>query len=220
MVDSLLATIAPHLCFGCGFEGTALCDSCKYDIGLEQYERCIVCGQLSAQGVCARHRLAYSRAWCVGERRDALERLIDAYKFERVRAAASELAELLHRRLPEFPTNTIVVPVPTVSGHIRQRGYDHALLLARRFARLRGLSTAPLLRRVGNATQHGSSKAERLTQAQRAFQVSSGVDPTATYLVIDDIITTGATLDWATKRLAEAGARQIFVAALAKQPLD
>jgi predicted amidophosphoribosyltransferase len=113
-----------------------------------------------------------------------------------------------------------VVPVPTISPHIRERGYDHTLLIARHVARRRKLRLTPLLARQTNTMQRGASKSVRQKQAAQAFMLNGLVDPTLTYLLLDDIVTTGATLDAAAKMLKAAGAKHVWVAAVAYQTLD
>ena len=220
MVDHVLQIIAPHHCYGCAKSGTLLCVNCKYDIASEQISACISCGLPSPNGICIKCHEPYQKAWCVGERRSVLEQLIDAYKFEHVKAAHRTFAELLDEALPLLPPETIVVPLPTVAPHIRQRGYDHMLLVARSFAKRRGLQLSTALRRVGANKQLGSSRKDRIAHAKSAYEVSGELDPTVPYLLLDDVFTTGASLHYAALKLREAGAREIWVAVIARQPLD
>ena len=75
----------------------------------------------------------------VGERNGTLQRLVGLYKFERTRLAYKQLGDLLNDVLPDLPTETVIVPVPTTPSRIRERGYDHMLLIAKHLARSRGL---------------------------------------------------------------------------------
>ncbi len=154
IVERLVGLLTPNLCCGCGRNGSILCGDCKYDIISEPFLGCVACGAPQLSGICVEHGVAYERAWVVGTRQGVLRRLIDLYKFQRVRSAVHSIAELLDARLPELPSNAVIVPVPTARSHIRQRGYDHCLLIALQFAWLRGLDVSPLLERVSNATQH------------------------------------------------------------------
>lgn len=164
--------------------------------------------------------MPYQRAWCVADRRDHLQRLIGNYKFTNARAAYKPLAQLLSERLPELPAETIVMPIPTVSAHIRQRGYDHMLLLSRHFARLRGLSIDTSLQRATNTTQRGSGVRQRARQAKAAFICNRQLDDGKIYLLIDDVITSGATVKYAAQILLNAGASTVWVASISRQPLD
>lgn len=218
---SLPNLLAPHYCTSCGQSGGVLCEYCKYDIVSDPFAHCIVClGIAPASGnLCKSCAAPYSRAWCVGNRSDALECLINAYKFDRVGAAGEVFAQLLDATLPQLPAGTVVTYVPTIPSHIRQRGYDHAAHIAKKFAKTRGLRYSSALARAEFTHQRGSGRAERIANAKRAF-LGHDVDPDATYLLIDDIYTTGATLHYASKTLLDAGASEVFIAVVARQPLE
>jgi len=216
----LLSTLfAPHYCCSCGAVGALLCDHCKYDIISEPFEACILCHKLAlpAHNLCGVCVSPFAKAWCVGARSEGLKTLINQFKFERVRGAYEPLAELLHTTLPVFPPETTVVAIPTIAPHIRVRGYDQAALVARTFAGLRSLPFESILQRVTNTVQQGASRAVRRQQAGAAFKARAC---SGRILLIDDISTTGATLKFATERLLEAGANEVWVAVLASQPLE
>ncbi len=183
---------------------------------------CVACGGGIApkSGICADCTVPYVRGWCVAPRQEQLEALIDAYKFGNARSAYVPLASLLDVRLPELPADVRVVPVPTVSGHVRQRGYDHMLLITKRFAKLRGLPLDTALDRRTATRQRGAGKRQRTEQAKRAFVLQGTLDPDATYLLVDDVVTTGATMKYAAKTLRDAGAQTVWVASISYQLLD
>ena len=222
MIDQILAYVAPHPCSGCALSGTLLCDNCKYDIASEPFSACAACGKglAGTHGICSRCTVPYQRAWCVADRREALERLIDKYKFYNTRAAHVPLSDLLHAHLPELPENTVIVPIPTVSSHVRQRGYDHMLLVARRLARLRKLPISTTLARATSTKQFGSGRAQRIAQAKLAFRCDRPLDPTRVYLLLDDVITTGSTMRYAARTLQGAGAQSVWIASISRQPMD
>ena len=220
MIDSLLAYIAPHLCYGCGQIGTLMCDSCKDHIDTEEMGRCLVCERATHRYLCHGHGEVIDRGWYGAMRTGIIEQLIDAYKFENVKAAAMPLAEVLLEQLPSLPVQTVLVPVPTIPKHIRQRGYDHTLLIAQIIARRRRLTLAPLLQRKTTTSQRDANRRLREKQAQEAFAVTAQLDPEKVYLIIDDVATTGATLRHAARVLHQAGAQTVWVAAVARQPLD
>ena len=219
MQHSLLSLLVPHYCCSCGSIGSLMCQYCKYDIINEPYEACIVCHKLAkpTENLCSQCKVPFTRAWCAGDRREGLKVLINTFKFERARAAHLPLVDIIHHSLPSLPPDTQIVPVPTIAPHIRVRGYDQTALLARRFAKLRGLPYTSVLRRTTNTMQRGASRKQRIEQAKRTFsaQGCSGV-----YMVIDDITTTGATLQYAAQALLDAGAHEVWVAVIACQPLE
>jgi ComF family protein len=222
MIDKLLSFVAPHHCSGCAQTGSLLCDNCKYDIIQEPFGACSACGKRIAgsNGLCGECQVPYQRAWSVADRRDHLQQLIDNYKFTNTKAAYAPLADLLHARLPELPSNTVIVPIPTVSSHIRQRGYDHMLLVVRRLGRLRKLPVATNLQRATNTKQRSAGRALRIQQAKKAFVCRRTLDSSLTYLLIDDVITTGSTVKYAAQTLLDAGATTVWVASISRQPLD
>ena len=161
----------------------------------------------------------FDAVWCVGWRKGELKVLLDHYKFDALRSASSPLVELLDLTLPELPGGTVVTVVPTAPSHRRERGFDHMELVSRGFAKRRGLTFSPLLKRTSNGTQHFRSKHERHMAALAGFELSRKSLP-AKVLLIDDILTTGATLKANARLLREAGVETLYGAIIARQPLD
>lgn len=220
MIDRLLQIVAPHHCCNCGQVGRLLCDNCKYDIINEPFSGCLVCRGPARNGICGSCQTYYEAAWCVGERDEGLRRLIDQVKFSRAKSGIAELSGLLEAILPSLPDDTVVVPIPTVASHVRRRGYAHVERAAKELARLKGLRYDPLLRRRNDVVQFGSSRAQRLAQAKKAFTVPGRISGNHPWLIVDDVVTTGATMQFAARELRRTGATQVFVVAITRQPLD
>ncbi len=220
MFDKILQIIAPHHCYSCQKVGAILCDSCVYNIANEAENQCIECRKPSRVGICMSCQAPYSKAWITGVREDELARVIGDFKWARVYQAHESLGELLHNSLPSLPDNTIVVPIPTIAHHKRIRGYDHAYLLAKYFADQRKLPLKTSLKRKDNSIQHTANKQQRKHQAESAFSCTSQLRSDVPYLIIDDIVTTGSTIKAATRVLKGAGANEVWVAAIARQPLN
>jgi len=219
IVERVLQIIAPHPCSGCGKIGSILCNDCKYDIIHEPFAGCILCETPQRSGICAHHKAPFSRAFTVSTRADALEDAINRLKFHNTKQSARSLAELFNESLPQLPSSMFIVPLPTVRSHIRQRGYDQVALLARHLSALRSLPVCNALARVTSATQHRVGRRERHTQADRAFALQPGLSLQGKQvLLIDDIVTTGASLKAAAAKLTEAGC-EVWVATLAYSPL-
>lgn len=222
MIDKLLSIVAPHRCSSCGEIGAIFCESCKQDIISEPSTGCVLCAKPSGQrglcGPCAR-RTRIFQAWCAGERRDGLKRLIDAYKFDSSRAAASVCAELLNELVPQLPSNTAVVSIPSASRTVRARGFDHMARIANRFAKMRGMQRTYPLVRASSATLHFLPRSERIKLGPSLFRLSNEPVPEI-ILLLDDIVTTGTTLSAAANLLRDAGAKTIYAATLARQPDD
>ena len=221
MLDRILATLAPHSCCGCGKLGAIMCPSCKNDIISEPFSRCIECLTPTAtSNICFRCQniLGVEAAWCVGLREESLQRLLSLYKFSSVRDASTICVEMIDETIPVLPASTVIVPVPTAPAHVRVRGFDHVGRITGPFARARGLRHATILRRYGTATQHFKTKSQRLASAATGLEAVRRAPDTV--LLVDDIYTTGATIKACVAALKGAGARQVFVAVIARQPLD
>jgi ComF family protein len=142
--------------------------------------------------------------------------LIGLLKFQRAKAAAGTVGWWLHKSIPELSESCVVVPVPTARSRARTRGYDQACLIARRFAKYRNLSYRELLWRNTSTRQVGAGRRERFAQLYNAFILPrpsqvAGKD----ILLIDDVLTTGATLETAASTLLEYGAARVSAAVYA-----
>lgn len=220
MLDSVVKIIAPHHCYGCSVEPTPLCISCKNDIISEPFSACLLCLGPSANssGICMSCKPPYVHAWSLGSYDGALKNLIHAMKFERNIEVTDTLAHLINDSLPILPPSLVVTYIPTLSSHRRQRGYDQTKRIAREFAKLQGLRFEKTLERVSKTHQRGFSAKQRWSNAKEAYRALT-VKP-AVYLLIDDVMTSGATLDAASRCLLSAGASEVWVAVVARQTLD
>lgn len=216
MIDTLLAFLAPHLCISCGQIGAPLCTNCKYDIVMNTYQTCVLCGISSAQ--CS--PTLCDGSWCIGYRKGVVQRLVGSFKFNGMRAAVRPLVDLLNTAAPPLPNDAIVTWIPTHPKHIRARGYDHMKVLAVAFSKKRRLNARPVLSRRTYFVQHKSSRKERLQQISGAFETTPVFEAGRTYVLLDDVYTTGATVNEAIRVLKAAGATQVIVGIIARQPLD
>lgn len=211
---SVLDLIAPFTCRGCGARGAALCECCKKHNIKACPKICPRCGKNHKKCSCE------APVYVVGFREGVLKQIVEDYKFQSIRASGRDLAELIDGVLPEM-SNVVVVPLPTISRHIRERGFDHTRLIAKHLVRLRNRHEpksswrlAPLLERKNNTVQVGSDRNTRLKQAKEAYELnlrflkSHPISPDLTYLLLDDIWTTGASMDSAIKILQKAGAKK------------
>lgn len=214
---SLLDLIAPHSCRGCGRIGSPICECCKKYILEQKVEICPNCKKPKIIAKCP-HCKDLPPTYILGYRQGLLDALVQDYKYHSIRALSRTFAELLCLILPDnLPENTHLVPLPTIHRHIRERGLDHTALIAKRLAKLKRYSYSPILERANNTVQVGSDKTARKTQAETAYVVSktAKIDPTATYILFDDVWTTGASMKSATKKLREAGAKNIIILIIA-----
>lgn len=221
VLERLLSLVAPHECLICQAEGSLLCRTCQLDACPPLPERCYKCFTLSPDSkVCPKCRckskLRY--VWVRTHYEGAAKDLIHAFKFERAQSAARPLAELTVEALPFLPADFIVSCVPTATSRRRQRGYDHAELLAKEIARLTGRRFLPLLSRHGQTRQVGAKRATRTTQLSQAYWVKSLLLAKGrNILLVDDITTTGATIEAAAEVLKKAGAKSVSAVVFAQK---
>jgi ComF family protein len=137
------------------------------------------------------------------------KKLVWRLKYGGAQAAAGIMARRMERLLkPE--QGTVLVSIPTATSRVRQRGYNQARLLARELAKQARLPWMDCLARSGQAHQVGANREQRLQQLSRVFRVTQQRFVRGAHIIlIDDVVTTGATLEAATKVLKQAGAAQV-----------
>ena len=86
-----------------------------------------------------------------------------------------------------LPDDVILVPLPTIGRHIRERGFDHTRVFVRQLARLRRVKYAQLLIRGNNAVQVGSSADKRKEQAKTAYVLKGDISRDKYYILVDDV---------------------------------
>jgi len=138
-----------------------------------------------------------------------LRHAIHTFKYRRVAALADPLGDALARFWMQSPVLAdVIVPVPLYPDRQRERGYNQAALLAHRLGRAAGLPVRPnALRRVrATAAQMSLNASDRKANVAGAFQCEDAAVRGAAVLLIDDVCTTGATLDACAVALMSAGA--------------
>ncbi|MBR3052305.1 ComF family protein [Candidatus Saccharibacteria bacterium] len=127
----------------------------------------------------------------------------------------------MYHALPNFNRPAYIIPLPTISRHIRTRGFDHTYLIAKHLSRLTNYPINPILARAKNTVQVGTNRATRQHQAIAAYALKSTLlDPSATYILFDDVWTTGASMQACEKMLRSAGATNIVFAILSLSLID
>lgn len=218
-IEQIISIIAPHYCTECGQEGKLICEKCTAPILNAGDIGCLLCDSSpNNSGVCSNclNQSGIQAVWALGAYEGALERLIHDMKFRHKREAATILGEQLAKVIPEQEAAPLIIPLPTAADRMRQRGFDHSASIAKALARVRAWPYSPLLRRNHYGRQVGSDKRTRIQQAAQAYRldVLAGNRPV---LLIDDVLTTGASIKAAAQLLRQAGCQQIMAAVAAKQ---
>ena len=204
--------------------GEAVCETCgqplaAWSLGGARAEESLVCPE------CQTREYAFDRSRSYGLYKAVLARAIVLLKFERVEPLghwfAGRLADLARK---EGFAADIVVPVPLHKQRQRERGYNQADLIARPLARKLGLPyrTVLLVRTKPRPDKHILSLEERWDSVRGAFATRPGTQvDNLRVLLVDDVMTTGATLDACAKALRGAGAKSVIgltVARAARHP--
>lgn len=202
-------------CGGAGTDGLDLCAACRAELPWNE-QACRRCGLPLAgvEPVCGLCRLApppLQRVQCALRYEFPLDRLLPRLKFHGDLAAGAVLAQLLHWTLDPDDMPAALVPVPLHRARLRQRGYDQALELARALA---GLGAPPvradLLQRVrATAAQTRLDARARQGNLEHAFAVRGGPTLPAHVALVDDVMTTGATLHACARVLRAAGVQRV-----------
>ena len=207
----------PPACAGCGRSGALLCDGC---LGrLSPPFRADDCFVAPDAGVVIGDSLTLALAAFAYA--GPMRRTLAALKY----TGATRLAPVLARAsLPALQTlvavagSAVLVPVPVHIERRRVRGYNQAELIARELAKGSRLAASPLLRRVRPTTkQHQLDRSSRLANLRGAFAVTDGLPVPPIAILVDDIITTTATLEVCASVLGAAGVEEVFGFAVARE---
>lgn len=181
---------------------------------------CERCGQPGLADVACRfcaawdEALARARSACWLE--DGARAAVHHLKYDGWPAMARAMAGAM-RRMP-LPAGGILVPVPLGRRRLRQRGYNQARALAAALGALRGCRVADVLQRVREtASQTTLTPDGRTANVRDAFMAGAAVE--GTFVLVDDVCTTGATLVAAARALRAAGAQRVEAVTFARAPL-
>jgi ComF family protein len=218
----LLDLVLPPRCGGCRALGSWLCERCRAGIRRLQEPLCPRCGaEVESLAACpCRGRLrALRRLRAAAAYEGPLERAIHRFKYERWRALARPLASLLEDRLAvDGPAAACLVAVPLHPARRAARGYNQSELIARELARSLRLDL-PLrgLRRVRDTPpQVGLDRLRRHHNVAGAFSWHGPPLQGEAVLLVDDVATTGATLEACARALRAAGSGSVTGMTLAR----
>jgi competence protein ComFC len=217
LLRSFIELITPEECLGCGDYNGPLCTNCVVRRGRGEGV-CYNCGRRSARGQTCELCRGGTRldGASVGTYYDgAAKELILQLKFHRKQAAAEAAAKLVLGALPGGLGANVVTSVPVSPGRLRERGYNQSELVARRVARELRLPYRALLWRATSGHQLGVGRRARFEQVKDALHSRTNLSGDRV-LIVDDVITTGATLAECARVLSDAGAMAVWGAAVAR----
>ena len=219
--------IYPPVCAGCGTPGFRWCNACIDSVQKLDENSCSICGDFSPPSSlcaeCAANRPAYLalRSW--GKYTGVLRKAIHRLKFRSDMGLAEPLSIHLNQVFTplHWPID-LVVPVPCSKARLKERGYNQAALLAKYFCMSVGFSfsSRAILRTRDTLSQVGKSALERRANVTGVFQAVPELVQGKTVLVVDDVATTGSTIQSCAVALLDAGAYSIYGLTLARAGLS
>ena len=219
----------PRFCVGCGKEGDFICNSCRTELARIEAPVCPKCGKPqtnpSGQLLCSN---------CVDWAADidgirsafrfegTIRTAVHEFKYRNLRAIAGQLANLMGDYLTaEEPIPCdVLVPVPLHPKRLRERGYNQSLLLVNELSKLTGspVNDSCLVRKVYNVPQAKTRSVEERRQNVIGIFASVNEDlREKKVLLIDDVTTSGATLNACASALKNGGALSVWGLTLARE---
>ncbi len=227
--EAVLDLLFPGSCLLCGLELAAfparsshpVCAGCLAGIRPIQGPRCRVCGAalMFERELCTRCR---ERSFCFESARPlfvyagAVRELLYLYKFEGRRRLGRLFAEWIAAALEKAWPGLPVVPVPGRGRVLRRRGWEHVGEIGRALARRHGVAVVRCLERRGGGEQKGLDFAARSANMRgRIVYRGNGFRAGTDLVLLDDVLTTGATADECARVLLAHGARCVRLVTLA-----
>lgn len=213
---ALLDLVLPPACAACGSLGTVVCRDCLASFQAPDRGEFVV----AHAGVVLGDAMAMALGAFVFE--GALRRCLGRLKYTgagRVAAPMAAAAEPALRQLLAIAgRGAALVPVPVHVSRRRERGYNQAELLAEELGRRAGVGVAHILeRREATERQHRLDRAARLRNLQGVIRVTDGEVVPDTAVVVDDILTTSATLEACAAVLRDSGATTVYGFAIGRE---
>jgi competence protein ComFC len=213
----------PPKCGGCGKTGTRWCLACHTSVQKVEPPLCPLCGQkLTKDELCLRcqraePRYTALRSWAVFE--GAVRHAVLQLKYRRDVGLGEVLARSLVDLFEIIKWNIdLITPVPLGLARLAERGYNQSSLLARPLSLALNIPYRPqiLIRARETRSQVGLTAAERRLNVSGAFVAHSYWVTRRSVLVVDDVTTTGSTLEACADALFTAGARSVYGLTLAR----
>jgi ComF family protein len=215
----ILDAVFPHKCV-CGKFGYSLCDSCVQKIKINKVELCPVCKKISKNSkTCnsCRNNSGLTGVMILASHEGVIKDAIWNLKYNFIRDLALPLTGLLHKRFGAFlkEKRFVLTAVPISKKRLKWRGYNQADLMAKELARSCGLKYLNILSKSDDVIpQVGLSKKERIQNIGNKISLLSDINANEIankrILIVDDVYTTGSTLEECAKVLRKAGFKEVW----------
>lgn len=216
-IDRLLDLALPATCPGCGAEGPPICSSCRPALDAR-----LALPAGTPLGLAdGPPEPLLQLEWCAPFS-GTVRRALHALKYAGERRLAEPLGQAVADRWRRAGAGgDLLVPIPVHATRRRERGYDQAELIAAATGAALPLPCAPALERVRATTaQYRLDRRHRAANVAEAFVVRAGASDTVHgrwVVLVDDVVTTGATLSAAAEALLDAGALAVSAIAMARE---
>ncbi len=221
--EAVAETLWPTRCAVCDTPGDLICQRCLLHLRyIDWWRACPRCGAPMGRLQCCecnsvmmqalgRDEPAFDAMASVVEYDEAAARIVRAWKDGGERRLGAVMARMMANAMPAAwrAGCPVITPVPATAAALRRRGFDHTAELARVLARRMGITYAALLARPRTHDQRALGRQGRARNLSGSFQVARGAKVPPFVLLIDDVCTTGATINAASDALRAGGAETI-----------
>lgn len=219
--NGVLDAVFPPQCVSCRAWGQFLCADCEAQLQVANGPRCEFCWEpgMSPCAACLQRRPAFEAARSAYAFEGPARDLVHTLKYHGVSAVAVIMAEAMAACLSRWDIKIdLVVPVPMASSRQRRRGYNQAARLATEISAVAGLPVEErAIRRLAGASQvEQPTREARRANAAIAYEATDRV-VAGNILLVDDAMTTGATLDACARVLKKGGARRVYGLTFARE---
>jgi ComF family protein len=232
--QALLGILFPECCLGCGVrlagrQPLVFCHICMDDVHYLEPPLCTCCGKPFDKAAGASHYCSqcltrqyhYKQARAAVKYLEPVAKAVRQFKYGAKTSGLSTFANLMHQYLQCHPLPEVdaIIPVPLHKKRLRQRGFNQALVLTRNFFPQDQNKIEPLIlkRHAWTHPQTGLNRTARKRNVKNAFAVRQpGKIKDKRILLVDDVYTTGATVNECARILNRNGALEVHVLTLAR----
>ena len=221
-----LDLLFPQWCIGCGREGNYICDSCRQSLSRILSPICPRCGKPQSDGMlcpaCDDENPGIDGIRSPFVFSGVIRQAVHELKYRNLRALAIPMAGLLHDYILDNPVpGEVLVPVPLHRKRLRERGYNQSALVAKQLGKLTGMPVIDdcLIRQHHTPPQARTTNIdERRQNVVDAFSCSNGKLQGKKVILIDDVTTSGTTLNACAETLKKSGIASVWGLVMAIEP--
>lgn len=224
---NLMDWIYPPVCAGCNQPASRWCDACSLELFPATQAFCPVCGYPSQKSevcnACHQHPPQYMAAKSLAPYRQGVRHALHQLKYQ----SRLDVGQIFHARLMQAIVQAnwnvdTILPIPVSKTRRRSRGYNQAAIIAWPLSISLGIpyNNHALQKQKDTSSQVAFKREERFSNINGAFRVTDDSIAGKQVLIVDDVITTGATINESATVLMEAGAKVVYALSIGRTMLD